>query len=144
MTENKTVTLKRPFLFKLLSLILFIIALMGWLRFTQSFYQWQYLLAYQVQPGPVYSLISGLLIGVSMSIGLVAFWFRKKWSKKYLQIVIATICTGWWMDYLLLTKNSAALTNWPFRLVGTLVLLGFIYGYLKIAYPQPWRRQNEK
>ncbi len=139
MTDKLSISTKRPFLFKLLSLLLFIFALMGWLRFSQSIYQWQYLVMYQVKPGPIYTLISGLLIGISMSIGLIAFWLRKLWSKKYLQITIAIIFTGWWLDYLILTRNSTAFTNWPFRLVGSVVSLGFIYGYLQMTYPKKKR-----
>lgn len=139
MTDKLSISTKRPFLFKLLSLLLFIIALMGWLRFSQSIYQWQYLIMYQVNPGPLYTLLSGLLIGISMSIGLIAFWLRKLWSKKFLQISIAIIFIGWWLDYLILTRNPSAFTNWPFRLVGSVVVLGFIYGYLQIAYPKKQR-----
>lgn len=136
MTEKQPVPTKRPFLFKLLSLLLLIFAVMGWLRFSQSIYQWQYLVAYKVNPGPLYTLISGLLIGISMSIALFAFWMRKPWSKQFLQITVAIIFTGWWLDYLILTRNSSAFTNWPFRLAGSLVVLGFIYGYLQMAYPR--------
>jgi hypothetical protein len=139
MTEKLPVSTKRSFLFKLLSLLLLIFAVLGWLRFSQSIYQWYYLVAYQVKPGPLYTLISGLLIGISMSIGLVAFWMRKPWSKQYLQIAFAIIFTGWWLDYLILTRNPSAFTNWPFRLVGSLVVLGFIYGYLQMAYPRKKR-----
>ena len=139
MTDKLSISTKRPFLFKLLSLLLFIFALMGWLRFSQSIYQWQYLVMYQVKPGPLYILISGLLIGISMSIGLIAFWLRKLWSKKFLQITIAIIFIGWWLDYLILTRNPAAFTNLPFRLVGSLVVLSFIYGYLQMTYPKKKR-----
>ena len=124
---------RRPFLFKLFSFILFSMAVMGGLRFFQSIYQWQYLLDYQVKPGPLYSMISGLLIAVIMSIGMVGFWLRKVWSKTYLQISIAIISIAWWLDYLLFTKNSAAFSNWPFRLLATMIVVGFLYGYLQIS-----------
>ncbi|MHB8135206.1 MAG: hypothetical protein ACYDH1_13405 [Anaerolineaceae bacterium] len=124
---------RRPFLFKLFSFILFSMAVMGGLRFFQSIYQWQYLLDYQVKPGPLYSLISGLLIAVIMSIGMVGFWLRKVWSKTYLHISIAIISIAWWLDYLLFTKNSAAFSNWPFRLLATTIVVGFLYGYLQIS-----------
>jgi len=124
---------RRPFLFKLFSFILLSMAVMGVLRFIQSIYQWQFLLNYQVKPGPLYSLISGLLIAVIMSFGLVGFWMRKEWSKTYLQFSIAITSIAWWLDYLLFTKNSAAFSNWPFRLLATTIVVGFLYGYLHIS-----------
>jgi len=139
MTENLSISSKRSFFFKLFCLLLFIFAVFGWLRFSQSIFQWHYLVMYQVKPGPLFTLVSGLLIGVSMSIGMVAFWIRKPWSKKYLQITIALLFLGWWLDYLILTKNPTALINWPFRLIGSLVVIGFIYGYLQLAYPNKKR-----
>lgn len=135
---------KRPFLFKLLSLILLSMALFGWLRFGQSIYQWQYLLELQIKPAPLYILLSGLLIGTSMTIGLIAFWFHLSWAQRFVQISVAAVTTLWWLDYLLLTRNQAAFINWAFRLLASLVVLGFIYGYLHL-YNTPIRKgQDEK
>ena len=59
MEENPKTIKKRPFLFKVLALTLLIISITGWLRFTQSLYQWQFLVEYKIQPGPLYIAISG-------------------------------------------------------------------------------------
>jgi len=127
---------KRPFLFKLLSLILLLMATYGWLRFGQSIYQWQYLLELQVSPGPLYTLVSGLLIGIGMTIALVVFWLRLDWAKRYVQISVGAAVLYWWFDYLAFTRNQAAFSTWLFRLVASLVLLGFMYGYLYLSPPQ--------
>ncbi len=143
MPANPLTPKKRPFLFKLLSVILLLLAAYGWLRFGQSIYQWQYLLELQVSPGPVYTLISGLLIGTGLTIALAAFWLRRAWAKRYVQISVGMAAIYWWFDYLVFTRNQAAFSNWPFRLLASLVVLGFVYSYLYL-YSSPKRKGNNE
>lgn len=135
---------KRPFLFKLLSLILLLMALYGWLRFGQSIYQWKFLLDFGVNPSPLYILVSGLLIGVVLTTALIAFWFQLKWSTRFVQVSVVLAALYWWLDYLLLTQNQAAFSNWPFRLAASLVVLGFIFSYLHLNHARNRKGQNEK
>jgi hypothetical protein len=124
---------KRPFLFKVLAFSLLLISLTGWLRFTQSLYQWQFLVAYGIQPGPLYIAISGCIIGLTAGLGLVVFWLRIPWSKLYIQISLILLTIGWWSDYLLFTQNNNAFSNLPFRLVGNFIYLGFVFLYIQYA-----------
>jgi hypothetical protein len=119
-------------------------ALAGWLRLLQSLYQWQYLREYQMQPGPIYTLVTGFLLGLGLSAGLIGFWLRKAWSRKYLQFSIALAAAWWWLDYLFFTKNTAAFSNWPFRAAATLVVLGFLYGCLHLLARKSTEGKNEK
>lgn len=124
---------KRPFLLKLIILSLAIIAMMGWLRVYQSIYQWETLLRFGVQPGPWYSLISGVVIGVVGTIGVVSTWLRLKWSQKYVQISIMILTAGWWLDYLIFSQSSIAFYNLPFRIVATSIYVGFVFGYFYLT-----------
>lgn len=144
MPNPPVVVNKRPFLFKLLSLILLFMAAYGWLRFGQSIYQWQYLLEFGVQPAPLYILLSGLIIGIGLTIALVAYWFHFAWAQRYVQISAGAAALYWWLDYLLLTSNQTAFSNWVFRLAASIVVLGFIYGYLHLYYSPNRQGNNEK
>lgn len=120
---------KRPFLYKLIIIFLGIIALMGWLRVYQSIFQWELLLKYDVSPGPWYSLLTGIVIGVVATIGVITGWIRLHWSALYIQACVGLLSIGWWIDYLAFSKSSIALYNLPFRIVMNLLFLIFVFGY---------------
>lgn len=120
---------KRPFLFKLIIFLLGIIAIMGWLRVVQSVFQWELLLKYEVSPGPWYSLFTGILIGLVATIGVIVGWLRLSWSALYIQVSLALLSIGWWVDYLAFSKSSIAFYNLPFRIVMNLIVLIYVFGY---------------
>lgn len=120
---------KRPFLLKLIIFSLALIAIMGWLRVYQSIYQWEFLVEYAIKPGPWYSLITGALVGILASIAVVSAWFQWDWSSKFVQISLLVITIGWWLDYLIFSRSSIAFYNLPFRIVATVIYLGFVFGY---------------
>lgn len=124
---------KRPFLFKVLALSLLMISLAGWMRLAQSIYQWQTLIAYNIKPGPIYTAISGGLVGLIAGSSAVIFWLRLPWAKIIVQISVVTLIGGWWLDYLLFTRNSTAFANLPFRIAATLIYLIFVFIYLQYA-----------
>ena len=120
---------KRPFLFKLIIISLLVIAIMGWLRVYQSIYQWEYLLRYGVTPGPWYSLITGVLIGIIATTGVVMGWSRLRWNELTIQAALVVLSLGWWLDYLIISQSSIAFYNVPFRLVANFLYLLFVIGY---------------
>ena len=124
---------KRPFLFKMLALSLLMISLAGWMRLIQSIYQWQTLVTYNIMPGPIYTAISGGLVGLIAITSTVIFWLRLSRAKIIVQISVAILISGWWLDYLLFTRNSTAFANLPFRIAVTLIYLVFVFIYLQYA-----------
>ena len=124
---------KRPFLFKLIIFSLLLIAIMGWLRVFQSVYQWDYLLRYQVSPDPWYCLITGILMGIIASIGVVMGWFRLRWNELVIQAAVVVLSLGWWLDYIIFSQSSIAFYNVPFRLVANLIYLLFVVSYFYLV-----------
>lgn len=124
---------KRPFLLKLIILSLAIIAVLGWLRVYQSIYQWEFLIAYAVKPGPWYSLLSGASIGILGTIAVVSTWLRLNWSPAYVQVSLMFLMVGWWLDYLIFSQSSVAFYNLPFRIIATIIYLGFVFGYFYLT-----------
>lgn len=136
---------KRSFLLKLLVLSLALIAVMGWLRAYQSLYQWETLLFFGVRPGPWYSLISGVFIGLIATSAALSAWLQLTWSRMYVQISIAILVVGWWLDYLIFSQNNINFYNLPFRIAVTVVYGGFVFGYFYFAkYKTTKRMKNEK
>ncbi len=130
---NKTPRSGRPFLFKLLAASLVLISISGWLRLYQSVYQWEWLLRYEIQPGPAYTAVYGFGIGVSALVNAVFFWQKHPLAKRFTQLNIAFIISWWWFDYLVFSKTALAFTNFPFRILLTLIYLSFVYLYLKFS-----------
>jgi len=136
---------KRPFLYKIIIFSLLIIAVMGWLRVYQSLYQWDWLIKYDVFPGPWYSLITGGIIGVIAMLGVVVGWLRLNWSAQYIQIIVVLLSLGWWLDYLLFSQSSIAFYNLPFRIVVNFLYLIFVVGYFYLVkVKEPKGMKDEK
>ena len=133
MNEQQKNAPKRPFLFKILALSLLMISLAGWMRLIQSIYQWQTLETYNIMPGPIYTAISGGLVGLIAGSSAVFLWLRLPGAKIIVQISVVTLVSGWWLDYLLFTHNSTAFANLPFRIAATLIYLVFVFIYLQYA-----------
>jgi hypothetical protein len=122
-----------------------IIAVMGWLRVYQSLYQWDWLIKYDVFPGPWYSLITGGIIGVIAMLGVVVGWLRLNWSAQYIQIIVVLLSLGWWLDYLLFSQSSIAFYNLPFRIVVNFLYLIFVVGYFYLVkVKEPKGMKDEK
>lgn len=124
---------KRPFFFKLLTLSLLIISLAGWMRLSQSIYQWQTLVEFNIKPGPLYTVITGGVIGLIAGTSAVVLWLRLPRAKIIVQISLAILISGWWLDYLLFTRSSLAFANLPFRVAVTAIYLIFAFFYLEYA-----------
>jgi hypothetical protein len=135
---------KRPFLLKVIIFSLAWMAVMGWLRVYQSLYQWETLQRFGVQPGPWYSLITGVIIGLIGMVASVLAWLQRTWSRKVVQLSILILVVGWWLDYLLLSQNNTSFYNVPFRIVATIVYVGFIFGYFFLSQRKARRVKNEK
>ncbi|HZK62260.1 MAG TPA: hypothetical protein VFC41_09285 [Anaerovoracaceae bacterium] len=133
MNDQQKSAPKRPFFFKMLVLSLLIISLAGWMRLIQSIYQWQNLVAYNIKPGPLYTTISGLIIGLIASTSAVVLWLRLSRAKIIVQITVVTLISGWWLDYLLFTHSSTAFANLPFHIAVTVIYLVFVFIYLQYA-----------
>ena len=135
---------KRPLLLKIIIVTLSIIAVSGWLRAYQSIYQWQTLLEFNIQPGPWYSLITGVLIGLVASIGVVVTWLRLVWSTSYVKISLVVLTLGWWLDYLLFTQNQTSFYNLTFRIFDSVLYLAFVFGYFHLQKKKQEGSHHEK
>jgi len=121
-------TSRRPWWLKLLAFAMLVLSLSGWLRLQQSLARWDDLSQAGLQPGPLYLAITGALAGLAGLVVCIALWRRSRWAPG-LTIVVLVSCIIWlWVDRLWIARSPAALTNWPFLLGASAVILtGTIY-----------------
>lgn len=131
--KNKSYFLGRPFLFKLFALSFLLISVTGWLRLYQSIYQWQWLVKYAVQPGPLYTAIYGLIVGGLMLACLFIFWQKKPYVKTFTLAAVLTVVLYGWCDYLVLSKTSLAFTDLWFRVFVSIIYCLVVYLYLRFS-----------
>lgn len=121
---------RRSFWLKVLTAGLLIISLTGWLRLQQAFADWQTLSQIGVSPGPLYIAISGGVIGAGALVSAVGVWLRSKWFFSFTR-GFALVWQAWaWVDRLWLARSETALSNWPFALGATVVIVGYVFSAL--------------
>lgn len=134
---------KRPFILKVLVFSLVFISFIGWLRVQQSLYQWAWLVRFQIYPGPLYTVASGAVVGISSLVGAMALWWYLSWGIWFGRILIGLLTLGWWLDYLVFAQATTAWTNLPFRVLLSILYLTFAYLTLYLVPRKIEKRRNE-
>jgi hypothetical protein len=117
----------RP-LFRLILLLgLALFSLNGWLRMAGSFAYWYWLAAANIQPGPLYLLISGVLWGAAGLFALVWIALRRPHYRLVGIAVVLMYAVTYWADRLLIRNPETNLPNIIFAALFT--LLALIYGW---------------
>jgi peptidoglycan/LPS O-acetylase OafA/YrhL len=94
------------------------------IRLWTSMVWWGVLTHYAPQPGPLYVGASGAAWAVAGLALTWGFWRRRGWTPAALLASALGFAAWLWADRLLVQYRVGA--NWPFSLVVTLVVLGFI------------------
>jgi hypothetical protein len=129
----------RSFWLKFLAAGLLVLSVSGWLRMQQSIIDWQYLVEINLQPGPLYLMLTGGMIGLLSIVAAMSVWLRKRWGFVFARIIII-IWQAWnWADRLWIARSDTALTGWPFALGATIVIMVFVFAVLD----EEERRLNE-
>jgi hypothetical protein len=105
--EKSTLPAPKPLRRILAALCLAPYALLGWLRFSQGLAYRDYLTTLALWPGPQYIILSGLAIGVSFSLLMLALLLRTRFAPPLARIV-CMLFLGWlWVDRIWLgTRES--------------------------------------
>jgi len=127
---------KRPFAVTcLVALVLTITAtqfLRAWVAFTDFAF-------YREQLGtilPVFFMLSGLswgVMGVWLANGL---WRGRDWSPRAVRWGLVFYTAFVWLDRLFLQASGPQTVNWPFQLVGTILLLIAVFAALALPQTQ--------
>ncbi len=143
--DHSRVVPRRSFWLKLLAAGLLLILLSGWLRLQQAIADWQTLVQIGLKPGPVYLAVSGALIGVGGLGCLIGVWLRSKWGFGFTRGFVLVWQAWTWADRLWLAHSDTALSNWPFALGASIVILGYVFAALaeeERRLYESWRSGN--
>jgi hypothetical protein len=118
------------------AVVMIFIATIGWMRFQQALRHWYYLINLGVWPPPVYQAVSGGLIGISFSLGLIFHILKRPFTISYLRVINALLFVWLWIDRIFIAIRDYFLL----RLAGTIsisvcLLCVDILLYRKITYP---------
>lgn len=121
----------RPLWLKLMALGFFTLSILGWLRLFESLARWDMLIAIGVQPGPLYTAISGFLTGSLALAASIGLWFHARWAPIYTRAFTILWLTWFWIDRAFISSSPNALANWPFLLGGSVIVLAGVFVLLQ-------------
>jgi len=116
------------------------IAIIGWMRFQQALRHWYYLIDLGVWPPPIYQAITGGLLGITHSLGLIFHFTKRAFTPAYLRIVNALIFIWLWIDRIFIGIRDYFLQFLAGTIVMSLCLLFFdFFVYRNITYAHKMR-----
>ena len=136
---------RRSFWLKMLAAGLLLISLIGWLRLQQSVANWQTLSQIGEIPGPLYLALTGAAIGTGGLVCAVGVWLRHAWAFWLTRGFVVAWQAWSWVDRLWLARSDTALSNWPFALGATVLILGYVFAALaeeERRLYESWRSGN--
>lgn len=109
------------------ALLYLLLSILGWLRLEQAILNWNLLIEFRANPGPLYIAAGGLLWGL---VGLPAawgLWLHKSWALQLAHLAAPVYPLTYWIDRVAFNHDPQGLQNWPFALGLTLIWLGLNY-----------------
>ena len=112
---------------KLRRLILFIllaaVSVFGWLRLAETIKVYNHLIQLELNPHPLYFVISGGLIGILFLIAFITQITRFAWSRRFIYFCVAMLAIVFLIETIVLSINMAGV----FSMVIELILIMVIY-----------------
>jgi hypothetical protein len=116
----------------LLAFGLLAISLTGWLRLQFVLGAWDFLRETGVEPGPLYQAILGGVWGACGLVCAAGLLLRRRWAPAVTRLSVLVLVGWYWIDFLLLTRATDALDNWPYMLVLTLLCTLYTFAVLAL------------
>ncbi|MEN6524003.1 MAG: hypothetical protein ABFD14_09805 [Anaerolineaceae bacterium] len=124
----------RSFDLVMVTFLLLLASIAGWLRLQQAIAYWDRLITYQMNVPPLYLAISGAVFGIVMLLAVIWLWFGLPNYRSVTAVAVISFSLWYWIDRLTLTRNMATQANWLFALFITLFLWIFTFAVLA-AHP---------
>jgi len=116
-------TRRRPWWLKLIAYGLLILSLTGWLRLGQTIARWDSLVEAGILPGPLYLAVTGVLIGLGALAAAVTVWRRSRQAPRLVLLLLVVWLVWSWVDRLWIATSPTALSNAPFLLGASIIIL---------------------
>ena len=116
---------ERPFLVTLLGLGVLILTVFNAVRFGSALVQWDLLLDFASQPGPIYIATTGLIWALGWLIVYLSIEYNWKWARKSTLALSILYAAYYWIDRFLF-QTFQARNNIFFVSVSTILGLAFV------------------
>lgn len=100
--------------------ILALYALVGWLRLRESLLFWDYLLALDFRPRPLYLALSGGILGLLFSLAAIFYVFRVWFAPRFSRWLGFVFLAWFWTDRVWLSTREAFFNQLE---IGVLIIL---------------------
>jgi hypothetical protein len=134
MSNTASAKPRRSLLLSGLVFCLFYFSFLNWLRMIDTILEWDFLMELGLAPLPLYYVISGAVWGLAGLVAAVGLWMRQHWCLPLTAILVVIYSIWYWLERLFLTGSVFSMTNWPFTLGLTLLLLFAFLGSLYVIY----------
>lgn len=115
----------------LLTALLSLYALMGWLRLVGTLRLWDYLEKFILWPRPLYLAVSGGLIGFLFSLAIILFLAQRKLAPRFSRVLALLFLIWFWVDRIWLSTRAAFFVQLEASLLITLTTLFWAFGLIK-------------
>jgi hypothetical protein len=112
--------------------LLLLSAMYGFQRLGVSLYAWDTLQELGMQPGPLYTALSGGIWGLASLVSGAGLFFGWRWAPAYTRVAALGLAAFYWVDRLALTRSAVAQVNEPFAAGLTVALVGLTFGILAL------------
>ena len=106
-------------------LILLYISFAGWSRLALALGSRSLLEQVGIAPGPAYLAVGGGVWGLLGLAGAGLLYMRRAAARWAVLVLALFLALTYWLDRIIFTRAAAAMANWPFALLATILLLLF-------------------
>ena len=132
---------KVPALLYIIAAVFIVTALSHLLSLLLVFRSWNWLRAFEIQPGTGYLVFKNLFFLLGFGVASIALLFRARWSPLF-GSVISVLFAGWfWLDRTLLSQTPLPFSQQWFTLALSLLLLSLVLASMWLLAPlmKPYR-----
>lgn len=122
----------RTFELWVLALLFLLSAGFGFQRLGVTIYAWGTLEKLGMQPGPVYTALTGALWGLASLAAGGGLLLRRRWAPRFAREASLALAALYWVDRLALTRSPDAQASLGFAAIVTAFLLAFTFSVLAL------------
>jgi hypothetical protein len=126
---------RRPFILYLIAFLFLIASLASFFGLLGVIQSWNWLRAFEIHPGSLYLVFKNFFLFLGFLTCSLALFFRLFWAPRLGMIFTALVTAWFWVDRIFLTQSPLPFSRHIFRLIISLLMLGFVLLSLWVLEP---------